>query len=268
MSDGRPEIFLFGATGTIGRALVGHLSTAAASGAIGLRLGVRNAGPGPSSQSDSVEIVAADLNWPADDLARALRDTDTLFLLTGYTEEMIGQSRRAIDAAHQAGVTHVVHLGAHAAADTPVLHLQWHLDVERKLERSGLGWTNLRPNWLMQNVLRAVSRGGDGLTIECAIPAGKPVSWVDADDVAYLAAAILQQPLQHGQQTYMLAAERKSYSDIAALVEATLDVPCRAAETPLGLTGNPDVEPSGARLRALGAALYGMCAWPRRRGMR
>ena len=232
MSDDRPEIFLFGATGTIGQALVRNLSPAAAAGVIGLRLGVRSAGRAPSSQPDNVQIVQANLNWPVVDLAAALRGTDTLFLLTGYTEEMISQSACAIDAAHRAGVTHVVHLGAHAAADTPVLHLQWHLDVEKKLEQSGLGWTNLRPNWLMQNVLRSVSRSGDGLTIECAIPVGKAISWVDADDVAFFAAAILQRPLQHNQQTYMLAAERKSYSDIALLAEAMLQMPCRAVETP------------------------------------
>ena len=233
MKDAQQNIFLFGATGTIGRALVNYLRPAVDAGGIALRLGVRDTERIPPQHLGPVELIATDLDWPVDKLAEALRGSNTLFLLTGYTERMIEQSARAIDAARRTGITHVVHLGAHAAMDTSVEHLQWHLEVERLLDLSGIAWTNLRPNWLMQNVLRSLSSSDEGITIGCSIPADTPVSWVDADDVARLAASILQRPSGHEQQIYTLAPERRSYSEIAAIVAATLDVPCQIFEIPV-----------------------------------
>ena len=157
---------------------------------------------------------------------------DTLFLLTGYTAAMVSQSERAIAAAAQAGVRHVVHVGAHAATDTGVAHLRWHLEVERRIEGSGLDWTHLRPNWLMQNVLRAVQAMPQGLRIECSAPAGRPVSWVDAEDVGALAAKVLGEPEEHRGQTYLLAPERGSFRDVAEIVSRILGIPCEIYETP------------------------------------
>jgi len=60
----------------------------------------------------------------------------------------------------------------------------FHRRVEEKLERSGLGWTHLRPNAFMQTLLgylpTLVSDGG-----VLRLPAGEGrVGWVDARDIA------------------------------------------------------------------------------------
>jgi NAD(P)H dehydrogenase (quinone) len=67
----------------------------------------------------------------------ALKGIDRLFLLTGYTVDMLRQSKAVLDTAQKAGVRHVVHLGACRRDDTTVAHWAWHQFVERYIEWSG-----------------------------------------------------------------------------------------------------------------------------------
>lgn len=247
MSEQPQNIFVYGATGTIGRPLVRALAPAVENGSINLRLGVRDV----HGVKGAALAVASDLDWPIDTLTASLAGTDTLFLLTGYTAGMIGQSERAIEAAKRAGVRHIVHLGAHAAADTDIEHLQWHLDVERLIEHSGMNWTHLRPNWLMQNILRSILVSDEAVVIESSIPAGRPVSWVDADDVGAIAAGILQNPARHHAQTYLLAPECQSFRGVAEIVSRTLNIPCEVRET--------QIDVLASRMTAHGDA-YGLSA--------
>jgi NAD(P)H dehydrogenase (quinone) len=227
-----PNIFVYGATGTIGRPLVRALIPAVEHESIILRLGVRDLRDLGKMLPNSVHCVLSDLDWSIEALSVSMLGSDTLFLLTGYTAAMVVQSERAVAAAARAGIRHIVHLGAHAAPDTEVEHLQWHLEVERQIKRSGLDWTHLRPNWLMQNALRSVRPMPHGLKIECSVPADRLLSWVDAEDVGALAAGILREPECHRGQTYLLAPERRSFSDMAAIVSRMLDIPCEIYETP------------------------------------
>jgi NAD(P)H dehydrogenase (quinone) len=55
--------------------------------------------------------VELDLN-KSETFAPALREIERVFLMTGYTVEMLQQSKVFLDVAAQAGVRHVVHLGA------------------------------------------------------------------------------------------------------------------------------------------------------------
>lgn len=232
MKAGPRSVFAYGATGRIGRPLVRALIPDVERGSLDLRLGVRSLPDRDETLPDGVHWVLSDLDWSVDALSRSMSGCDTLFLLTGYTAAMVPQSERAIAAAAQAGVRHVVHLGAHAAAATKIAHLGWHLEAERRIESSGLDWTHLRPNWLMQNVLRAVQTVPGGLRIECSVPAGRSVSWVDAEDVGAVAANILRDPEKHRRQTYMLAPERKSFSEVAEIFSRVLGIPCEVYETP------------------------------------
>jgi NAD(P)H dehydrogenase (quinone) len=45
---------------------------------------------------------------------QALKDVTGIFLITGYTVDMLVQSKSLIDAARRSGVKHIVHLGAHS----------------------------------------------------------------------------------------------------------------------------------------------------------
>ena len=92
----------------------------------------------------------------------ALKNVTGIFLITGYTVDMLVQSKTLIDAAKRNGVNHVVHLGAFTRErDTYTTVFAWHQMIEAYLRDSGVAWTNLHPNMFMQNLLagwRSVQR--------------------------------------------------------------------------------------------------------------
>ena len=67
----------------------------------------------------------------------ALKGIDRLFLVTGYTVDMLRQGKALLDNAKKAGVQNVVHPGACGRDDTPVAHWAWHQLVERYIEWCG-----------------------------------------------------------------------------------------------------------------------------------
>ena len=56
------------------------------------------------------DAVVLDLNDP-DTFAQALHGVDRVLLITGYSVEMLTQSKTLVDAAKKCGVQHIVHLG-------------------------------------------------------------------------------------------------------------------------------------------------------------
>ena len=221
-------VFVFGGTGKVGRALVRSLEPHVAQGALDLRLGVRS--PQRAQEllpGSGARFVPFDLDAPPENPASVLRGCHAMFLLTGYTVDMLIQSTIALDAAVAAGVRHVVHLGVHLDEATTNAHLAWHLYVEKLIESSGLAWTHLRPNWMMQNVLKTLAVGPGGLTMRNGLSPDRVVSWIDAEDVGAAAAAVLADPRSHRGQTYPLAAEARSLGEVCELIGDVLGRPCR-----------------------------------------
>src|SRR6266571_356142 len=71
-----------------------------------------------------------DLNDPRT-FDEALKDITGLFLITGYTVDMLVQSKTLIDAAKRNGVKHIVHLGAFTREhDTYTTVFAWHQMIE------------------------------------------------------------------------------------------------------------------------------------------
>jgi uncharacterized protein YbjT (DUF2867 family) len=74
----------------------------------------------------------------------ALKNVTGIFLVTGYTVDMLVQSKTLIDAAKRNGVNHVVHLGAFTRErDTYTTVFAWHQMIEcsgsRAIVAAGLG---------------------------------------------------------------------------------------------------------------------------------
>ena len=110
-------------------------------------------------------------------MREALEGCNGLFLLTGYTVDMLAQSKRLLDAAQLAGVDQVVHVGVHGRPDTFVPHIGWHQYIERYIEHLGFSWTHLNPNWYLQNLLRfTVHEANGSLRVRNYLPAGLPLS--------------------------------------------------------------------------------------------
>lgn len=223
----QPVVLVLGATGTVGRSLVAELRADDAAGRLDLVAGVRR--PDAGRELGGVRTRLVDLDLPEREgsgrLVAALRDVDRLFLLTGYEVRMLAQSKAVVDAAVAAGVGHVVHLGVHAARGSSVAHHGWHQLVETYLENSGLPWTHLRPTWLMQNLLVPVGDARPGVLAGYAGDAAP--SWVDAADVAAVAAAVLRDPSRHAGRAYGLGTEVATLSRVAALIGDVTGEPWR-----------------------------------------
>src|SRR3989442_2051802 len=85
---------------------------------------------------------------------QALKGITGVFLITGYTVDMLVQSKSLIDAAKRSSVNHIVHLGAFTRDhDAYATVFAWHQMIETYLRDSGIAWTNLHPNMFMQNFL-------------------------------------------------------------------------------------------------------------------
>lgn len=215
-----PLITLIGSTGTIGQELVRLLSEAG----VPVRAVLRNfhrARPLPG-----IAWLQADISDPS--LREAtLAGTDRLFLLTG-NQPGFGQTQiDVIKTAEDLGVKHVVKLsalGATPRTKSPLAHEHW--IAEQALEKSGMDWTILRPHVFMQNWLGEVAETvrSDG-TIYAAIGEGK-VPFIDARDIAAVAAEALLHPDPHTGKRYVLTGGKAAgYDELAEALSQAVGNP-------------------------------------------
>src|SRR5882762_9043781 len=106
--DRKPKILILGATGRTGRAVIEELGKMPE-----LNQPVyasRNREQVEAWRREGKEAVYLDLD-DARTFPAALLGMDRLFLATGYTIQMVHQSKTIVDAAAEAGVNFIVHLG-------------------------------------------------------------------------------------------------------------------------------------------------------------
>ncbi|KQB52225.1 NmrA family protein [Pseudomonas endophytica] len=229
MSSHTPTVLITGATGQIGGDTLRMLLT---DDSITVVAAVRSEAKAEPFKAQGIRTVIMDFD-KEETLAPALQGIDRALLVTGYTVDMLRQSKAFLDQAKKAGVQHVVHLGACGRDDTTIGHWAWHQLVERYIEWSGFSFTHLRPECFMQNLLsydgtQAVKSG----VIE-QYTGDTAFSWVDGEDVARVAAQTLLHPSKHAGQTYRLGYDIQSYGDVANIMTRVLGQPFRYnAQTP------------------------------------
>lgn len=132
-----PTILVFGSTGAIGGSLIKRLMPDHAGGRIRLVATARHSEAAAKFEQLGVECRRIDLDHAEqqglEPVVNAMRGVDRVFLLTSYDVKMLAQSKAVIDAAKQADVSHIVHLGAHASPATTIVHLGWHQMIEAYL---------------------------------------------------------------------------------------------------------------------------------------
>jgi NAD(P)H dehydrogenase (quinone) len=214
----KARILVMGATGQVGGGVVSELVKDAKVEVVAAARDVDKAG------YLGVPVVHLDLD-NIETLAPALRGVDSIFMATGYTVDMLRQSKDLVNGAKRAGVKHIVHLGACGDDDTRVAHYGWHQFIERYIEWSGIRFTHLRPEIFMQNLL---GYGGESYVrlgvIKHYVGAAR-LSWVDCEDVAAVAAACLLDSCTHAGRTYRLGYEAKTYYEIAEAFAEALGQP-------------------------------------------
>lgn len=211
----KPKILITGATGQVG---AGVISCLAGNPNVEVVAAARTP---EKAKSLGVPVVYLDLNKP-ESMTTALKGVNRALLITGYTIDMMRQSKDFLNAAKRAGVKQIVHLGACGDNDTRIAHYGWHQFIERYIEWCGFAFTHLRPEIFMQNLL---GYGGENYVKQGVIRhyvGNAKLSWVDIEDVAEVAAACLLQPEKHQGQTYRMGYEAATYHDIAKIFSKTL----------------------------------------------
>lgn len=208
------RILVTGATGTVGGAVMRGLRQDALDGRISLAGAARSKASADRLRDSGLDPVHLDLDAP-ETLRPALSGVDAVFLLTGYSVDMLVHSKRLLDAARAEGVRHIVHLGAMAAEDTPHAHFAWHQLVERAIEGMGFDWTHLHPNFFMDTVWNGFVAKPDRVV---HFVGEHRVSFISSDDMAAVAAAALRAPETHAGKRYPLAVEALTFSELATIL--------------------------------------------------
>ena len=200
-----PLILVTGATGMIGSLLVNELVTRG----VPFRAMVRET----KGDVRGADVVQGDFNDPAS-LARALEGVERAFLITNSSERTEAQQKAFVAAARDAGVRRVVKLSQFAAReDSPVRFLRYHAAVEAAIRDSGMDWTFVRPNLILQAYLAFAPMIEQGL-LQAPIGDAR-VSVVDARDIAAVAAAALVED-DHAKTTYTVTGpEAVDHAEIA-----------------------------------------------------
>jgi uncharacterized protein YbjT (DUF2867 family) len=180
------RVLVTGAGGVVGRELTAMLEGA---GAL-VRAAVHRRDDLVPEKDLDIDRVVVDFAAP-DTLLAALRDVEVLYLLTPQVPETVAQVTAAVAAARACGVRRIVRQSL-CNADTGRDALsRWHREAESVIAASGLAYTFLRPNSLMQNFVTIYGpsiRDEDRFRLPLGAAA---MSSVDARDVAAAATAVL-----------------------------------------------------------------------------
>jgi uncharacterized protein YbjT (DUF2867 family) len=96
-------------------------------------------------------------------------------------------------------------------------------DAEQALRASGLAWTVLRPSWFMQNFTEGFFAPGIAAEGVVVAPAGDgPTPFVDAEDIAAVAAAALTEDGHAGEVYELSGPEALTHAEAAAIVGEVL----------------------------------------------
>ncbi|WP_280438189.1 NAD(P)H-binding protein [Nocardia carnea] len=219
-------ILVTGATGTIGR----YVLSALPADGVALRATTRRP-----------EIADAHEHYTLMDLAdrstveAAVEGVDVVILNSSQHPSMAEHQIGLVEAAQDAGVGHIVKVSAGSAA-TGVDSRSWvgraHAAVEARMRSSSSGWTILRPNYFMQNLLTlapAITAGALPIALRT-----QRLAVVDARDIAAVAATVARAPRLHHEKIYDLTGpESLTGADMSACLSETMGTEVRHA--PLSL---------------------------------
>jgi uncharacterized protein YbjT (DUF2867 family) len=213
-----PRVLVIGSSGRIGAATAAVLDEAPE------RVTPVRASRNPETVAmwlqQGKQAVHLDLDNP-DTFPLALNGIDRVFLMAGYTAAMIEQAKTMVDAAEDANVGFIVHLGVFGNGRSTDAHFAWHEMIERYIQGSKLPWANIHPHVFMENLLTA-NRLQYG---SFAWAAGdRPVGWVAGDDIAAVTAKVLiEGPDVHAGKDYFLSTDLLDANAIAAALSRALE---------------------------------------------
>lgn len=206
-------IAVMGATGTVGNALLRTLTTQG----IPCRALTRTPGLLSGTIAAPVEVVAADDADP-DSLRAAFKGCDQLFLSMANQPDQTELEIAVIDAAAAADIGHVVKLSAPAAEpDSPVAVSRGHATIEAHLKATIPLSTILRPYAFMQKLL-LLAPAVTARSVIVGAMGNAPCNYIDARDIADVAAAVLTRPGTAGTTYELTGGRAVSHPELADLL--------------------------------------------------
>ena len=157
----------------------------------------------------------------------ALADVDCVYLVApALRTDFADQVSSFLDLAEAAGVRHVTYLSAFSIDQAPP---RWVAHRAVELELMGRGTIThsiLRPAWFMQNFSETFLKPVDGVI---AVPTGDGAeAFVDAEDIAAVAAATLASPDAHAGAEYApTGPEALTVSDAADVIADVIGQPVK-----------------------------------------
>jgi len=207
---------------------VGHTLVVGASGRVGSevlqlleahQVAVRAASRTPRlrhSQCATTEWVSFDLDQPSS-FEPALEGIETVLLMARPGDERPQDSALPLlEAMGRARVARVVNLTAMGCELRPDFGLR---KVELALEASGLGYTHLRPNFFMQIFCAGPHFAQISRLRQIRLPAADArISFIDARDVAAIAAQCIMNPEHVGHAYTLTGSEALSHADVTQII--------------------------------------------------
>lgn len=208
------KILVTGATGNTGFEVVQALKQKK----VPLVAAVRKADEVLNLFGEQTDYVLFDMNKP-ETFAQALKDIKKVYLIRPPAISDSRVFRQFVQAAHKAGVGHIVYLSVMGADKNPLIP---HHTIENIILDSGIPYTFLRPSYFMQN-LNTTHRDDIRLHNEIFVPAGKgKTSFIDVRDIAAVAAMALTQE-GHLNKAYELTGnEALDYYQVANILTGVL----------------------------------------------
>jgi uncharacterized protein YbjT (DUF2867 family) len=215
------QVLVIGATGTVGSQVVVQLGQRGERA----RAATREAGATRRRAGGTAEFVEFDFERP-ETFAPALDGVERVFLIARPGDEQADRvAVPLIDEMKRQGVRHVVNLTAMGVEMLEGMALR---KVERYLEGSGIGFTHLRPNFFMQvfsgGPLLADIRSTGALHLPAA---DAKISYIDARDIAAVAAAALTEPGHVGKAYTLTGGEALDHHEVARAISAAAGKPVR-----------------------------------------
>jgi NAD(P)H dehydrogenase (quinone) len=216
-------IVVTGASGHLGRLVVENLLDRGVPAAE-IVAAVRTPAKAADLAARGVQVREADYDRP-ETLAAAFAGADKVLLVSGSEPgRRVPQHRAAVDAAKDAGASHLAYTSILGADTTPLGLAPEHKATEELIRASGIPFTFLRNGWYTENYTSAITQAAATGTLAGSAGDGR-VSAAARADYAAAAAAVLAGEGHEGKVYELGGAPAFTYPELAAEIAQAAGTP-------------------------------------------
>lgn len=210
-------LLLTGVTGKTG----GATAQALLKKGVPFRAIVRNPEKAAALKAAGVELVIGDVTDRAV-VEKAMTGVDKALMIMPNGEKQLELEKQFIDVAKRAGVGHVIKVSSmEAAADAKSPIPKVHYASEQYLQKSGLDWTLIKPNFYMQNFLGSAGTIKEKGQFFLPMGEGK-TAMADTRDIGAVVAVVMTSAGHAGKAYEITGPEVLSFADAAARFSTAL----------------------------------------------